>query len=69
MPRRAQPTDEAPYVACRLFHHPGGVALPGQSLSLTPELAERAIRNGDVRPAERPAAPQSTVQPSTEEIA
>lgn len=70
MARKPQPRDEVQesYVARRLFHHPDGVAQPGETVQLTGDTAERAVRSGDVRPASPDAAP-STVQPSTEEIA
>lgn len=52
MPRKPQRSGVAPFLACAVFHHPDGVALPGQTVSLRPDAAERAIRLGLVRPAD-----------------
>jgi hypothetical protein len=48
----------ARYTAVQVFHYPDGVALPGESITATGELARRGVESGALVPAADPPRPK-----------
>lgn len=52
------------YSAVGIFHHPDGVALPGETVELDPEAAEDGLSSGVL--VETPKAPVAPTAPTKE---